>query len=81
MGTRVHVVVTPGDGPAYGGPDDLVARWATYVRSSRVHVLPVTGGVTAEELGARLARLVLLARDAETERRLLKLAKQRRSAA
>ena len=37
-------------------------------------MLPVTGAVTAEELGARLARLVLLARDAEMERRLLKLA-------
>ena len=82
MGMRVHVVVTPGDGPADGGPDDLVARWASYVRrSSRVHVLPVTGAVTAAELGARLARLVLLAREAETERRLLKLARQRRSAA
>ena len=82
MGMRVHVVVTPTDGPADGGPDDLVDRWAPYVRrSARVHVLPVTGAVTAEELGARLARLVLLARDAETERRLLKLAKQRRSAA
>jgi hypothetical protein len=79
LGMRVHVVVTPGDGPAGDGPDDLVARWAPYVRrSSRVHVLPVTGSVTTDELGARLARLVLLARDAEMERRLITLAKQRR---
>ena len=86
MGMRLHVVVTlpGGDGGTRvdGGPDDLVARWATYVRrSSRVHVLPVTG--VRHRRGARRAAAApcLCSRgDAESSAGSLKLAKQRRSA-
>lgn len=79
VGMRLHLVLTPGSEPDEEGLTDLVGPWATYVkRSSRIHVLPVDEDPTVEELGAGLARLVLLARRDEVERRLVKLSKQRR---
>ena len=47
-------------------------------RDSRIHVLPTGDAPTIEDVGAGLARLALLAREAEVERRLVKLTKQRR---
>ena len=78
-GMRLHLVLTPAAAPGPAGLADLAGPWAAYVRrQSRVHVLPVGEGPTVEELGAGLARLVLLARQDEVERRLVTLAKQRR---
>jgi hypothetical protein len=80
VGMRLHLVLTPAGALDAGGIDDLVGPWATYVRKpSRVHVLPVGETPTVERLGEGLARLVLLAREEEVERRLVKLSRQRRS--
>ncbi len=79
-GMRLHLVVTPGTVPEGVSPADLVGAWAPYVtKASRLHVLPVGDSITAEELAPRLARLVLLTREAEVERRLARLTTQRRT--
>jgi hypothetical protein len=78
-GMRLHLVLTPAAAPDAAGLADLVGPWAAYVRRpSRVHVLRLGDGPAVDELGAGFARLVLLARQDEVERRLVTLAKQRR---
>ena len=79
VGMRLHVIVTPDAVDDEMAPVDLVGPWAAYVkRESRIHVLPVGDSMTADDLAADLARVVLLAREAEVERQLVKLGKQRR---
>ncbi|KRF05904.1 hypothetical protein ASG88_20645 [Nocardioides sp. Soil777] len=79
VGMRLHVIVTPAAQPEGAAAADLVGPWAAYVKkASRIHVLPVGEDPTADALAADLARVVLEAREAEVERRLLKLTKQRR---
>jgi hypothetical protein len=79
VGMQLHVIVTPAAQPEGAAGADLVGPWAAYVKkASRIHVLPVGDDPTADALGTELARVVLRAREAEVERRLAKLGKQRR---
>lgn len=79
VGMRLHVIVTPAAQPEEAAGADLVGPWAAYVKKvSRIHVVPVGDEPTADTLGTELARVVLRAREAEVDRRLVKLGKQRR---
>lgn len=79
VGMRLHLVVTPAVVPEGVEAADLVGPWSSYVRrATRIHVLPTGNAATIEDVGSGLARLALLAREAEVERRLVKLTKQRR---
>lgn len=78
VGMRLHVIVTPATRPEGVPAADLVGPWAAHVkRDERIHVLPVGDGPTLDALGVALAKVVLGAREAEVERRLLTLMKQR----
>jgi hypothetical protein len=77
-GMRLHVIVTPVAHHADVAAADLVGPWAAYVkRDARIHVVPVGDRPTVDDLATALAKVVLEAREAEVERRLLKLMRQR----
>ena len=79
VGMRLHLIVTPNVAPHDVSPVDLVGPWAAHVKKDeRIHVLPVGDDPTVDAVGVALAKVVLEAREAEVERRLLKLTKQRR---
>lgn len=78
-GMRLHLVVTPTARPEGVASADLAGPWAAHVkRDERIHVLPVGDDPTVDALGVALAKVVLEAREADVERRLLTLTKQRR---
>lgn len=76
-GFRTHVVITAERGRA--GLDDLLDGWAEQVKPSRLHVLTLEPGEGLEVLLPRIVELARVTREADLEKRIVKLKKKRSS--
>jgi predicted Zn-dependent protease len=74
-GFRTHIVITAERGTP--GLDDLIDGWAAQLKPSRVHVLTLEEGETLEALLARVVELARVTREADLEKRIVKLKKKR----
>ncbi len=74
-GFRTHVIITAERGRA--GLDDLIDEWATQVKPSRLHVVTLEDGETLDSLLPRIVELARVTREADLEKRIVKLKKKR----
>lgn len=74
-GLRAHVIITAERGRP--GLDDLIDGWATQVKPSRLHVVTLEEGEGLDVLLPRIVELARTTREADLEKRIVKLKKKR----
>lgn len=74
-GFRTHIVITAERGRE--GLDDLLDEWATQIKPSRLHVVTLEAGETLDALLPRVVELARVTREADLEKRIVKLKKKR----